>query len=98
MEPMQSAVLAPLPTSRSSPRPQVARPVPAISVVVVNYRRWKRTARLVAQLQHSRALASGIGEIVIVDNHSPAHPLLPGLRRAEGVSLRRWGRNRGFAR
>ena len=33
-----------------------------------------------------------------MDNHSPAHPLVDRLRRTEGVSLRRWGRNRGFAR
>src|SRR6202043_774896 len=37
-------------------------------------------------------------EVVVVDNHSPAHPLMHRLRRWPRVSLRRWGRNRGFAR
>src|SRR5262249_40549504 len=41
---------------------------------------------------------SGRAEIVIVDNHSPPHRLAARLRRRPGVSLRRWGRNRGFAR
>jgi GT2 family glycosyltransferase len=35
---------------------------------------------------------------VVVDNHSPPHRLVRRLRRWRGVSLRRWGRNRGFAR
>src|SRR5205085_10742999 len=71
---------------------------PSLSVVVVNYRQWELTARLVAQLRRSEALRRGTGEVVIVDNHSPSHRLLPRLRRLEGVSLRRWGRNHGFAR
>jgi GT2 family glycosyltransferase len=37
-------------------------------------------------------------EVVVVDNHSPLHPLARRLRRWPAVSLRRWGRNRGFAR
>jgi GT2 family glycosyltransferase len=37
-------------------------------------------------------------EVVVVDNHSPGHPLVSRLRRLTGVALRRWGRNRGFAR
>ncbi|MBI1918078.1 MAG: glycosyltransferase family 2 protein [Planctomycetes bacterium] len=76
----------------------VAELKPALSVVVVNYRSWGQTARLVRQLRTSRAFRSGVGEVVIVDNHSPPHPLAARLRRLEGVSLRRWGRNRGFAR
>jgi GT2 family glycosyltransferase len=44
------------------------------------------------------AARRGDAEVVIVDNHSPAHPALPRLRRRAGLSLRRWGRNRGFAR
>jgi GT2 family glycosyltransferase len=35
---------------------------------------------------------------MVVDNRSPAHPLAARLRRWPGVSLRRWGANRGFAR
>src|SRR5205085_1407214 len=71
---------------------------PSLSVVVVNYRQWELTARLVAQLRRSDALRRGTGEVVIVDNHSPSHRLLPRLRRLDCVSLRRWGRNHGFAR
>jgi GT2 family glycosyltransferase len=39
----------------------------------------------------------GAAEVVVVDNHSPAHALAQRLRRWRGVSLRRCGRNRGFA-
>src|SRR5262245_38213657 len=70
---------------------------PSLSVVVVNYRSWDDTARLVQQLRTS-AVRDGAAEIMIVDNHSPPHPQASRLRRTEGVSLRRWGRNRGFAR
>jgi GT2 family glycosyltransferase len=67
-------------------------------VVIVNYRQWENTAALVEQLAASDALRTGAAEVVVVDNHSPPHPLLRRLRRRPGVSLRRWGRNRGFAR
>jgi GT2 family glycosyltransferase len=40
----------------------------------------------------------GDAEIVIVDNHSPTHPIVKRLRRLPHVSLRRWQQNRGFAR
>jgi GT2 family glycosyltransferase len=66
--------------------------------VIVNYRQWELTARLVSQIRASSSVRSGVSEIVIVDNHSPRHRLLRRLRRLEGVSLRRWGRNCGFAR
>jgi GT2 family glycosyltransferase len=66
--------------------------------VLVNYRSWADTARLVGRLRTSSSLRAGAAEVMIVDNHSPAHPLVGRLRRTEGVSLRRWGRNRGFAR
>lgn len=70
----------------------------SLSVVLVNYRQWEMTARLIAQLRSALSARSGASEIVLVDNHSPSHPLLPQLRRLEGVSVRRWKRNRGFAR
>src|SRR5262245_36159063 len=70
---------------------------PRLSVVVVNYVRWDDTARLIRQLRRSSAFG-GEAEVVVVDNHSPPHPIIPRLRRAEGVSLRRWRANRGFAR
>jgi GT2 family glycosyltransferase len=69
---------------------------PRLSVVVVNYVHWDDTIRLVRQLRRSRSFGRE-AEVVIVDNHSPPHPLIPRLRRAHGVSLRRWRHNRGFA-
>ena len=71
---------------------------PVLSVVVVNFRQWDQTARLVDQLHSAEALRRGLAEVVVVDNHSPQHPLVPRLRRRSGVSVRRWGRNHGFAR
>jgi N-acetylglucosaminyl-diphospho-decaprenol L-rhamnosyltransferase len=71
---------------------------PELSVVIVNHHHWRATNRLVRQLRQSVAMRRGLAEIVIVDNHSPAHPLAARLRRMPAVSLRRWGRNRGFAR
>src|SRR5581483_6102050 len=71
---------------------------PRLSVVIVSYRNWHDTARLVRQLRDGNELAAERAEITIVDNHSPAHPIAKRLRRTPGVALRRWGRNRGFAR
>jgi N-acetylglucosaminyl-diphospho-decaprenol L-rhamnosyltransferase len=72
--------------------------VPRLSVVVVNYRQWERTADLVRQLLATAGARHGDVEIVIVDNHSPPHPIARRLRRLPGVSVRRWESNRGFAR
>jgi GT2 family glycosyltransferase len=86
------------------PRPLPAAPArrltrtPRLSVVVVNYHRWDETASVVRQLRASPALHRGDAEVIVVDNNSPWHPLLHRLRRLPGVSLRRWRRNRGFAR
>lgn len=71
---------------------------PRLSVVIVNYLHWDDTARLIRRLRDSRAVRDGDAEIVVVDNHSPPHRLIGKLRRAPGVSLRRWRANRGFAR
>src|SRR5262245_35676008 len=100
MDPMTASLLAAPAKLLAEPTvPLLAEPVvPSLSVVVVNYRQWELTARLVAQLRRSASLRRGTSEVVIVDNHSPPHRLLPTLRRLEGVSLRRWGRNFGFAR
>ena len=81
---------------REAPRQPLAEP--RLSVVIVNYDQWPDTIRLVRRLRASPAVRSGAAEVVIVDNHSPAHPAAARLRRWQGVSLRRWGRNRGFAR
>jgi GT2 family glycosyltransferase len=69
-----------------------------LSVVIVNYGQWEATARLVRQVRAAAGTRRGDVEVVIVDNHSPRHRLLNRLRRLPEVSLRRWGRNRGFAR
>jgi N-acetylglucosaminyl-diphospho-decaprenol L-rhamnosyltransferase len=70
---------------------------PVVSVVIVNYCQWRNTARLVRQLMASVAFRRGQVEIVVVDNHSPFHPLRRRLRRTAGVSLRCLRRNYGFA-
>jgi GT2 family glycosyltransferase len=84
--------------SRFTPRRRPRTAVPRLSVVVVNYRSWSDTAQLVRQLRQSPTLREGEAEIVVVDNHSPPHPVARRLRRLSGVSLRRWRYNRGFAR
>jgi GT2 family glycosyltransferase len=71
---------------------------PTLSVVIVNYWGWEDTLRVVRQLHTEPTLRRGDVEVIIVDNHSPFHPEVPRLRRANGVSLRRWRSNRGFAR
>jgi GT2 family glycosyltransferase len=83
---------APLHRARAAPAT-----TPRLSVVIVNYRHWPDTARLVQQLRAAPCLRDGAAEVVVVDNHSPTHPIVPRLRRWPGVSLRRWRRNRGFA-
>src|SRR5437870_948325 len=72
--------------------------MPRLSVVVVNYRQWDETETLVRHLQNAASVQRGDAEIVIVDNHSPRHPVIKRLRRQPNVSLRRWQQNRGFAR
>jgi GT2 family glycosyltransferase len=80
---------------RTPPRPV---PVPRLSIVIVNYHQWPDTGALVRQIVTADSSRRGHVEAVVVDNHSPADPLIRRLRRWPGVSLRRWGRNRGFAR
>jgi GT2 family glycosyltransferase len=98
------AILSTLPAIRLAPAVVPYRPPPPtgtdprLSVVIVNYRHWPDTARLVQQLRAALCLRDGAAEVVVVDNHSPTHPVVPRLRRWPGVSLRRWRRNRGFAR
>jgi GT2 family glycosyltransferase len=84
------------PRRRRSPLPTLR--TPRLSVIIVNYCLWEDTVKLVRELLASPAAQRGDVEVVVVDNHSPAHPLAHRLRRWPGVSLRRWGRNRGFAR
>jgi N-acetylglucosaminyl-diphospho-decaprenol L-rhamnosyltransferase len=72
--------------------------VPRLSVVIVNYRQWENTSALVHGVRNTPAARCGEVEVMVVDNHSPPHRLMRQLRRWPEVSLRRWGRNRGFAR
>lgn len=96
---MSAVPLAPLATSSPRPTRPLARVgTPRLSVVVVNYRQWDETEELVRHLQASPSVKHGDAEIVIIDNHSPHHPLMKRLRRQPNVSLRRWKQNRGFAR
>jgi N-acetylglucosaminyl-diphospho-decaprenol L-rhamnosyltransferase len=67
-------------------------------VVIVNYHQWGETASLVRQLAGANCISTGQADIVVVDNHSPINPIFRWLRRRQGVSLRRWSKNRGFAR
>jgi N-acetylglucosaminyl-diphospho-decaprenol L-rhamnosyltransferase len=92
---------APEPSAIAPPR---SRPAPPrtrqaeLAVVVVNFCQWRNTARLVAQLRRSAAFRTGSAEVVVVDNHSPFHPVVRKLRRLRGVTIRRFSRNHGFAR
>lgn len=91
----------PIPASspqRRPPRGQRIDPIPRLSVVIVNYREWQSTADLARQLLDAPCTHRGLVEVVVVDNHSPAHPLIRRMRRWPRVSVRRWRRNHGFAR
>src|SRR5205085_4078329 len=99
--PPASLPSAPLPSPlapppRPNPRPFTATPV--LSVVVVNFRQWPNTVALTRQLDASEGMRCGQAEIVLVDNGAEPHPLRRRVRRRPGVSLRCFGRNRGFAR
>lgn len=85
------------PHQPDDPLPPILR-TPRLAVIIVNYCQWENTAALVRQIRAEPSTRRGEVEVVIVDNHSPRHRLIPKLRRWPGVSLRRWGRNRGFAR
>lgn len=70
---------------------------PRLSVLLVNYRRWDDTARLVRQLRAGSAMREGLAEVVIVDNASRSATQVARLRRTPGISVVRWRENRGFA-
>jgi N-acetylglucosaminyl-diphospho-decaprenol L-rhamnosyltransferase len=94
----EESLLTPAPV-RSRARPRLL-PVksPELSVIIVNFCQWRNTWRLVRQLDHSELARSNRSEIIVVDNHSPSHPAMARLRHSDRVSLRRFSRNRGFAR
>ena len=93
-----SILAAPQTQSPARARTRAKLSLPRLSVVVVNYRQWDETEKLVRHLQSSTSIKNGAAEIVIVDNHSPIHPIIKRLRRQPNLSLRRWPNNRGFAR
>ncbi|MCS6850714.1 MAG: glycosyltransferase family 2 protein [Gemmataceae bacterium] len=99
---MRTEVPAPPLPVASSPLLRTDRslklPTPQLSVVIVNYCQWADTAALVRSVVTTPAGRRGEVEVVVVDNHSPRHCIIPRLRRWPGVSLRRWRRNHGFAR
>ncbi len=87
------------PDRAGKPRRKPAVPrLPELTVVVVNFCQWRNTARLARQLRRSLAVRSGQAELVIVDNHSPFHPVVRRLKRLSGVTVQRFSRNHGFAR
>jgi GT2 family glycosyltransferase len=90
--------LAALPIPSTPPGRRQTAGLPRLSIVVVNYRQWGKTADLVRQLLLAPCIRRGDAEAIIVDNHSPPHPAARRLRRLPGISVRRWGVNRGFAR
>ncbi len=92
------SAVAPATSGCHSTETETTLTTPCLSVVIVNYYQWRNTATLVSQLRRSRLMQSQVAEVLIVDNHSPHDPIASKLRRCPGVSLRRWGRNRGFAR
>jgi N-acetylglucosaminyl-diphospho-decaprenol L-rhamnosyltransferase len=80
-----------------TPRRPTTTPAVELAVVVVNFCQWKNTARLVRQLHRSAAMRTGLAEIQVIDNGSPAHRLATRVARLRGVSVRHFDRNLGFA-
>src|SRR5262245_10468383 len=81
------------------PRRPLAPPAaPVVTVVIVNFCQWRNTGRLVGQLLRAVALRTGAANAVVVDNHSPFHPVVRKLEKLRGVTVRRFSRNLGFAR
>lgn len=87
-----------LSVSTFAPHRHSAPPGALLSVVIVNFCQWRNTGRLVTQLRRSVALRSGVATVTVVDNHSPSHPVVRKLEKLNGVSVRRFSRNLGFAR
>ena len=72
------------------------RPItPLLSVVIVNYESWPDVAGLVAGLSGSEGIASGLAEVIVVDNASKSAPPTD-LERGPVRVIRR-SANDGFA-
>lgn len=81
--------------SRRPARPGVS--APRLTVVIVNFCQWQNTYRLVRQLRRSDAVRGGDADVVIVDNGSPAAPVVKRLQSLRGVRLQLNKENLGFA-
>lgn len=79
-------------------RRRLRRRTPIVSAIIVNFRQWENTVALTHQLDSSDAMRSGQAEVVLIDNDNTEQPLRRCVRYWPGVSLRCFGRNRGFAR
>lgn len=92
--------MAPTPQRAPAPLGPALSPAaaPVVSVVVINFCQWRHTDRVTRQLLDADAIPSGAADLVVVDNDSPPDPALARLRRTPGVTLKRFGRNTGFAR
>ena len=78
--------------------PRLRQAAPHVSVVVINFCQWRNTDRVTQQLLNADAISSGTADVIVVDNDSPPDPVLARLRGTEGVSLKQFDRNTGFAR
>ena len=67
-------------------------------MVVINYCQWRNTNRVTHQLLDADAIDAGTADVVVIDNDSPPDPAKARLCRTQGVALRQFNRNNGFAR
>jgi GT2 family glycosyltransferase len=81
---------------RTAPRHRSA--APHVSVVVINFCQWRNTDRVTRQLLDADVVSSGTADVIVIDNDSPPDPIQARLRRTQGVSLKQFDRNTGFAR
>jgi N-acetylglucosaminyl-diphospho-decaprenol L-rhamnosyltransferase len=91
VRPKQAVVFAPSVTATA------VTPTAWLSVVIVNFRQWINTARLVAQLTDSECVAARDAEIAVLDNASPDHPISNRLAQMPGVRVTKFTRNTGFS-
>src|SRR5438105_4204903 len=99
--PLAVAVSPPIPDLRPRPRPprrRLRHRAPILSTIIVNFRQWENTVALTHQLDSSDLMRSGQAEVVLIDNDSISQPLRRCVRYWPSVTLRCFGRNRGFAR
>jgi GT2 family glycosyltransferase len=78
--------------------PSIRPAAPHVSVVVINFCQWRNTDRVTRQLLNADAIDSGAADVIVIDNDSPPDPAIARLKRTQGVSLKQFDRNTGFAR